>query len=277
MWYKIKKIFLWEDLVWPKPAQPVQTVWAYWNEQLWLISLVFGMSNWEPRADMTMTIADKNLWATTARSYWDTITAANAWNFYQWWNNYGFPFNGSPTTSSTLVNASTYWPSNPYSSSTFITVSWNTYADWSTDHNNDLRWYVSWNRQWPCPSGFHIPTVSEREAINFFWWSSLWRWTYSSSGEYTWSTFFEYLKLPCAWYYNCDSTFVAPSTYGVWHYWTCQAEGSSTSTAYVNYALANLRWDMESKLGKVIWWTIRPFKDTVVVPDVTWVKLWPSS
>jgi hypothetical protein len=280
MWYKIKKIYLWEDLVWPKPAAPVQTVWAYWNQDLWLISLVFWLSNWAPNPRATVTIADKNLGATTVRAPGDTVTAANAGNFFQWWNNYGFPYNGTPTTSSTLVDASAYWPSNPYSNSTFRTVSGNVYADWSTDHNQNLWWGSSWtysDRQWPCPAWYHIPSVSERETINLFWWNSLWWRTYTSDKEYRWSTFFEYLKLPCVWYYNCDGRFVAPSAYAVWHYWTSNAEWATTSTAFANYALANTRWDMESALGKIIWWNIRPFKNTVVIPDATWVKLWPTS
>lgn len=278
MWYKIKRIYLWTQLVWPKPAAPVTTPWAYWNEQLWLISLVFGISNWAPNPSATITIADKNLGATTAWTPWDTKSQANCWNYYQWWNNYGFPYNGSPTTSSTLVNASTYWPSNYYNSSTFITVSWNTYADWSSDHNANLWWDTTWTYEalrWPCPTGFYIPWPEDWQGIAQLGWT-VWRRTYNN-GEYTWSTFFEYLKLPCAWYYNCDATFVVPSSFSVWHYMTCSPETTSSSTCFVNYSLYELRWDTESKLGKVIAWNIRPFKNTVVVPDVTWVKLWPNS
>ena len=84
-------------------------------------------------------MADKNLWATTVYSSGNTLSEANCGYLYQWWNNYAFPWSWSVTTSSTLVNASSYWPGNYYSSSTFITVSSNP-RDWSSVQNNDLWW-----------------------------------------------------------------------------------------------------------------------------------------
>lgn len=92
-----------------------------------------------------ITIADKNLWATTVYNSWDTLSQANCWYYYQRWNNYGFAWTWSVTTSSTKVNASNYWPGNYYSSSTFITVSISASPyDWSSVQNDNLRWWVSW-------------------------------------------------------------------------------------------------------------------------------------
>lgn len=105
----------------------------YQKASLWLISL---SSDWSTR----YTIADKNLWATQVWSYWDTVTAAKCWNYYQWWNNYGFPWTWSITTSSTRVDTSAYWAWNYYSSSTYITYNW----DWSNPANNDLWGYSTW-------------------------------------------------------------------------------------------------------------------------------------
>lgn len=80
---------------------------------------------------------DKNLWATTVYNDWDTLTQANMWNMYQWWNNYWFPSTWTiSNTSSTQVDASSYWPTNPYLSDTFITWS----NDWSSVYNDDLWW-----------------------------------------------------------------------------------------------------------------------------------------
>ena len=88
-----------------------------------------------------MTIADKNLWATTVYNSGDTESQANCGNYYQWWNNYGFTWTWAVTTSSTQVDASSYWPSE-YSSSTFITDSPRDYP-----RNLDLWWGVTGTTQ----------------------------------------------------------------------------------------------------------------------------------
>lgn len=107
--------------------------WIFYNATLWLISISSDGTNW-------ITIKDKNEWATTVYNYWDEVTAANAWWFFQQWNNYMFPFSWGVTTSSTQVNASDYWPWNYYESSTFIGLD----DRWDSSKNNDLRWWVTW-------------------------------------------------------------------------------------------------------------------------------------
>lgn len=105
----------------------------YRNQSEWLISIT---SDWTTG----YTIMDKNLWATTVYHYWDTLSQANCGNLYQRWNNYGFPWNWTITTSSTKVDVSWYWPWNYYYSDTFI--KWGT---WQSSSNLNLRWGVS---QW---------------------------------------------------------------------------------------------------------------------------------
>lgn len=107
--------------------------WIFYNSWLWLISISADWETW-------ITIADKNLWATAVYNYWDTLAATNVWTYFQWWNNYWFAYSWAVTTSWTQVDASTYWPWNYYSSSTFIT--WNN--DWSSVQNDNLWWYVTW-------------------------------------------------------------------------------------------------------------------------------------
>lgn len=122
----------WFSIRWFKdePVTP-DSSWAalysnkiYHNSSLWLISI-------SSDGTTRYTIADKNLWA------------ANVWdygNYYQRWNNYWFPSTWSVTTSSTLVNASDYWPWNYYSSSTFICIGDSPY-DRSNVQNDNLRWW----------------------------------------------------------------------------------------------------------------------------------------
>ena len=111
------------------------SAWVFHNTTEWLISISSDWTNWT-------TIMDKNLWATVVYNDEDTLSEANCWKYYQWWNNYGFAWTWSVTTSSTQVDASSYWPWNYYSSSTFITRSSSPY-DWSSVQNDNLRWWVS--------------------------------------------------------------------------------------------------------------------------------------
>jgi len=110
--------------------------WVFRDATNWLISISWDWSNWT-------TIMDKNLWATEAFTPWPwtTFTQANCWNYYQRWNNYGFPFTWTVTTSSTPVDASNYWPWNYYSSSTFIMYGYS--GDWSSVNNANLWWWES--------------------------------------------------------------------------------------------------------------------------------------
>ena len=120
----------WTKLYWTS----IESWWIFWNSTKWLISL---SSNWQT----WITIADKNLWATTVWNSWDTLSEANCWYYYQRWNNYGFPFTWTVTTSSTQVDASTYWPWNYYSSSTFIVMN----NRWDSTGNWNLRWWENGN------------------------------------------------------------------------------------------------------------------------------------
>lgn len=113
----------------------IQDGWIFWSSADWLVSLSSDWETW-------ITIADKNLWATTVWSSWDTESYANCWNYYQRWNNYWFDW-WTVTTSSTQVDASTYWPWNYYTWSTFIKWS----SDWSSVQNDNLWWWVTWPQQ----------------------------------------------------------------------------------------------------------------------------------
>ena len=120
----------WTKLYWTS----IESWWIFWSSADWLISLSSDWNTW-------ITIADKNLWATTVWNSWDTLSEANCGKYYQRWNNYWFPRTWSVTTSSTKVDASNYWPWNYYSSSTFIMGN----DDWSSVQNDNLWW---WTSQW---------------------------------------------------------------------------------------------------------------------------------
>jgi hypothetical protein len=120
-----------------------------------------------------ITIADKNLWATTVYNKWDTLTSSNSWNLYQRWNNYWFSSTWTITTSSTRVDASNYWPWNYYSGSTFIAANsapW----DWSSVDNPNLRWWetwlvIKWNE---VTAGNILIYKTIKVVLSSSWWSS---------------------------------------------------------------------------------------------------------
>ena len=135
-------------------------------------------------------IMDKNLWATEVWG-WTWASTASYGCYYQWWNNYCFPSDTSATitTSSTKVDASDFWPDNPYSSGTFIKgcANYNKWcSDWSSVRNDNLRWWTwddetNWwglesdnpitGRQWPCPEWWHVPSVWEIDEFVVMWYN----------------------------------------------------------------------------------------------------------
>lgn len=118
------------DNVMVRPWKHITTAWIYHNKKLWLISLSSNGTTW-------MTIADKNLWATST----DVTKESSYGCYYQWGNNYSFPTTWSVTTSWAAVSASSYWPWNYYNSSTFIMYYWG----WDSTDNWNLRWWVDGN------------------------------------------------------------------------------------------------------------------------------------
>lgn len=231
-------------------AQPITTAWIYWNEELGLISLSSDGST-------RYTIADKNLWATST----DTTSSDSYGYYYQWGNNYGFPNSWSVTTSYSSVNASSYWPNNPYSDSTFRLL-----ENWETSYNTNLRWDATdilVARKWPCDTWFHVPTSSETQSI-----INLCTWMWISSADIK-----AYIKLPLNWRRNYDGNVYEQWSWG--YYWTSTTVYSSM---YGNYSASTLQayswWTVPwSSYGRWNWYWVRPFKNEAVQPDETWTRL----
>ena len=246
----VKEVYLWDTKIRPKPMP----AWIYHNATLWLISLSSDGSNW-------LTIADKNLWATTVWNSWDTLSQANCWNFYQRGNNRGFPYSWWISKSSTRVNAGSYWPWNYYSSSTFITD----YSYWDSSFNSNLRWGVTDTkeaRQWPCPTGFYVPSWNDLTNIRDIWGGL--GWWYNNGAN-----FWKYLKMPFAWSRNYVNGNVG-NKWGYWYYW------SSTYSWFAEWMIIRISsGEIYPKTEITPYWlSIRPFKNEAVQPDTSWTKLY---
>jgi len=254
------------------------TLWSAWtfrNQAEWLISIT--------NTDWTTwyTIQDKNLWATTVYNDGDTLSEVNCGKYYQWGNNYWFARTWSVTTSSTKVDASSYWPWNYYSSNTFIT--W--YDDWSNVHNDNLRWWVSqwsWTKsvevkniyigeyvpdfatRWPAPKWFHVPSKDDWVGLVDIM-TALW---YSWSSSY--QSYSTYLHLPGNWFRNYTDASIY-SIDSAWIYWS--------STAYTSneywycFHMTTSSPNPQYNFFKTYWLPIRPFKDEFVTPESWWTVI----
>lgn len=242
-----------------------ENAWIFWNESLWLISL---SNDWETR----VTIADKNLWATQVRNYWDDLTSENCWWYFERWNNYMFPFSWEcETDTSITVDASNYWPY--YSSSTYITVE-SGEKERETSWNRNMRWWVTGTMEamrWPCQEWYHVPSSAEWKRVLFFLWIE--EWTVTSEVA---SNLSNALKLYNSWYrmewWSSTTYYNSLSLLRTSDYWCCfklQIRWNS-SKIYIDDESHGRNLDIATNQA---WIPIRPFKNEPVVPDNTREKL----
>lgn len=251
----VKAVYVGTQQVRPS-ATPIATAWIYHNANLWLISISSDWNTW-------LTIADKNLWATTVWNSWDTLTWANCGNYFQWGNIYAFPNMGTVSFwhSSTKVSSEWYWPLNYYNSSTWIDVN-----PWDTYYNYDLYWWETDTveaKRWPCTIWYHIPSITEWTNI-FNLWVTLWAWSASN-----YNSLLNYLKLPLVWIRNWSDTTIAFVNQAAW-YWTATRSDISNAKIFLVLWTVNLNSHYNIYYGM----PIRPFKNEAVQPDTNRTKLY---
>lgn len=223
----------------------------YHNSILWLISLSDNGIDW-------ITIADKNLWATTVYNDWDILSEVNCGKYYQRWNNYWFDWTWSVTTSNTQVDASGYWPWNYYSSSTFI----NWVARWSTDTIYNIWWWVTNNKYLPIKKVTIRPNGTEKQIrpkLNYLCftantnsstiklakiWSPTTVYLETSTDGYTWSdyTIWDTITLSSTWdkvYWRNKSNIATNFSTSSSNYYRFTITWSMSWSWDVNYLLCN--------------------------------------
>ena len=227
--------------------------WVYWSESLWLITAIWNQE--------IITIKDKNLGATTVYEYWDTLSEVNAWKLFQWWNNYWFPFAWSVSVWGLSADLTQYWPWNYFYSDVFVKNSNFSSTNWNLwwDTTNTLE-----ARQWPCETWYHVPSSSEFTTLYniyiFNWWTSS-----------NWDLFTHFYKLPIAWFRVSYSAETA--VWWEWMYWSSTPAPRASIQLHFTSSSIHPNYD----LVWWYWWTIRPFKNSYVLPDSSWVALvWSS-
>lgn len=246
----------WTKLVW------LSDWWnsIYHNSSLGLISIV---QRWYSETIIrVITISDKNLWATVVYNDWDNLSQSNCWNLFQRWNNYWFSYNWEISyRPSPIVNVSWYWPNNYYSDSSYRITS---------DRFGNIEWWMTWNvvdlwwwqtdtvesKRWPCWVWFHIPSNTEGILLNK---------TMLNLSLLTPEAFMNMLKIPTAGY-----RWYTPTQWSSSSMWTSTSDGDwayNLSIAYYDPGVSG------SISPTSACYPIRPFKNSPVVPDDTWTKL----
>ena len=113
-------------------------------------------------------IMDRNLWAESN----EIANESSYGNYYQWWNNNGFEKVDETNATSMLAVYTGKYERVGYTRDDKFRVGsndiWEEDEEWKTSHNE--LWY-QWEEeiQWPCPEGYHVPSMEEWNKLVRIW------------------------------------------------------------------------------------------------------------
>ena len=251
----------------------------YNSNNIWTITVKLDDGN-------TITMMDMNLWSTTS---WTNSSAY--WELYQRWNN-------APIRSTTAVDYSSspaiyenYWPWRQYSNSNFIkwnsdywsgnlhydVLWWWLWDVWITTSVNTFWWWINnWNtRQWPCPEGYHVPSIWEWNALITYWYNTKnpsSAKSYTSLNSFNDSSFKTAFKLPLAGGRNYSSAGL-DSQGSDGYYWSSSPYGSDYPY-YARYLTLNSSYVNASSYSfRALGFSVRCFKDSSLAPETYTLEL----
>ena len=170
------------------------------NENESFTAWTITISDWTT----SITILDRNLWATAAWTWCEDPKNRNAcsqWDdaygyHFQWWNNYGFKWTGDVLSGTDKATWNSGYSNSWFYGTTFIkstsnpfdywkdsvTYRWNHYDLWWWSYNDstysvdDNSWKINLetvkNRRWPCPEWFHVPSIGELMKVKTMIWNN---------------------------------------------------------------------------------------------------------
>ena len=261
-------------------------------EAVWLWNTKTVYAKWLPFEDLPIvigwktvaTIMDRNLWAADVAEWtyyveaeWYVYSEGNQedssklWYYYQWWNNYWFrnKWTGLPYSDLTnsnydnRVDVSGYAPNNYYSNSTYKKVE-GTPGTWMKENNPNLWWWdksenPDTDKQWPCPSWYHVPDKWEWQAL-----IDIFKSENSRDSEYCndfnksepWKCFAAKFKLPFAGSRRSDETNIQrQGIHG--NYWS----SSNQDRPYSIFFYSNI--NSPDKASSAYGYSVRCFKDSL--------------
>ena len=276
------------EWIWQIPMETYATGIIYWCDgDVPVISIYSGRWVW-------ITLKANNEWTWVVKIWsWKNIDAY--WGLYQRWNSYPFPSIADNTSQiisgNTPVSTDWYWPQ---------TISWFYYSEvWikqykrtSNDNRNTWWWWWDWNwnmwwysilsttaenRQWPCPNGYHIPSVWEwNMLLNIRWTNYKWSENIATNLDYT---YLWYGTISYAWIWNKFSndimlpfignreqdTSIMSGNFGF--YWTSSPSGSSTYARRILIDENSIQAHTYNTRGS--WRGIRCFRDSYIkLPEI---------
>ena len=236
----------------------------------------------------TITMMDRNLWAEGVASglyYWDWNHEDNKvlWRYYQWWNNYWFRNNGSPSNSwydmvkNNNHDNNPWWPWNYYYSNKFL-IRYSGIYRRDIDNNLNLWWWANQknsdsDRKWPCPIWYHIPDLYEWYSVYVM----LDKERKANPNYCLWELdnlakcFSNKFNLPFVWslqYWNA-------SIYNQWKssYYRSSTPYNNSSYSYDAYAFyLDNNYAYQSNSYRSYWFPVRCFKNTDPVNTLTIIK-----
>lgn len=229
--------------------------------------------------EISITLMDRNFWAIAT---WVGMSAGSGsyGYYYQWWNNHGFYWKWDLTWNVKVQNVWIYGPLNEFYGKTYIISSdlwsdtynynlwWWSWDDLSNSYDN---WNLRFNRQWPCPKWYHIPSLKEWYTLLLLYLENNWYsdetwfpssvWTETSADfflEKVWiDGFLSTFNIPVAWRilwwysYQRYSTYTAEKN--VAHFWTSTPNYDNKNAFGVEAQVWN-KWVAISNPKINIWW-----------------------
>ena len=223
-----------------------------------------------------ITIMDRNLWATS-----NDITSPDSYGYhYQWGNNYGFSHDGKINKSESPAIWKNSYNNSNYNDSTFRY--WINIEDYWSEWNYDWLWWWSGDneenyrgvntlsiskkdRKWPCPDGYHIPSIWE-------WGLLIKYWAIKNGATLKWNNwlfylrdkeidFQQYFKLPLAGSrYDYDASFNGGGSYG---FYRSSSPYGTTQPQYVRILeLNSQRVSADWHASRAVGYSVRCFKNT---------------
>lgn len=261
------------------------------------LNIYFVDWNWDLTQQTTM---DRNLGAKEIynKKYNSTeVNYESFWYHYQRWNNYWFSAcNGLNTNSHVCSgfpgNENTYWGEVPikerlpYIPSKYSNNIWNTSAQWmwilwewsAPIHNSQSNlWWWLWDsltgngvwtsedRQWPCPDGYHIPSIFEWSNLTK-WWENI-KWTWCNINHV--KDFSYDFLLPPNWYRWRGSAWVYDQ-WVQWRYWNSSSSSwhfrfnvDSRPNQEINNKIGGFQDNQKQQAIPSEWYAVRCFKNRI--------------